>query len=67
VNEKRKKKERLSQEELERQEGKPLPDREVMSLLPIGDPAGPGFVSIDGLPDVESQPDPGPEDTPKGG
>ena len=27
----------LSQEELERQRGEPLPDREAMSVLPVGD------------------------------
>ena len=59
--------EKLSPEELEEQEGKPLPDREVMSILPIGDPTGPGFVVIEELPDSETEPDPGPNEPLKGG
>ena len=61
------KKKKLSPEELEKQEGKRLPDREVMSILPIGDPTGPGFVVIEDIPDSETQPDPGPDEPTKGG
>ena len=34
--------EQLDPEELERTDGEPLPDREAMSTIPIGDPIG-GF------------------------
>jgi hypothetical protein len=35
---KRTKKKKLTPEELEAQDGQPLPDREAMSVMPIGDP-----------------------------